>query len=564
MTHVQNDANDFADEATSGLVGAYGDLLTRVTGGVVRRGITRAAKVAVVIGGGSGHYPAFAGWVGPGLADGAVIGNIFASPSTQQICAVAEAAEDGAGVFLSYGNYAGDVLNFSLAQERLRADGIATEQLAVTDDVSSADLTERHRRRGVAGDLVVFKIAGAAAEEGQDLAAVTAVARRANDATVSFGVAFAGCTLPGDDHPLFTVPDGQMGIGLGVHGEPGIAEEPIERAADLADRLVRRLLEERPVGSDRVAVVLNGLGATKYEELFVLFASAQTLLGAAGLTVVRPEVGELITSLDMAGVSLTLTWLDPELERLWSAPAHTPAFHRVDAVPMAARPEQVARAERSVIPQASEVSRAQASTLVTVLEQVTQTLHVHAGDLGDLDAIAGDGDHGRGMTTGADAALAAAQAAVGSGAGLATTLAAAGNAWADRAGGTSGALWGNALHAAAGELDDTAPADARTGLSAVRAAEDLVSTFGKAQPGDKTMVDALGPFVDALAEALGSGHVWVDAWTGAADTAESAAQATADLRPRIGRSRVLADRSVGHPDPGAISLALVLRTVGGV
>ena len=365
---------------------------------MVRSTVRAPGKVAVVIGGGSGHYPAFAGWVGPGLADGAVIGNIFASPSTQQICAVAEAADDGGGVFMSYGNYAGDVLNFSLAQERLRAAGIAAEQLAVTDDVSSADRSERHRRRGVAGDLIVFKIAGAAAEEGQDLDAVTAVAARANDATVSFGVAFAGCTLPGDDHPLFTVPEGQMGIGLGVHGEPGIAEEPVERAADLAARLVRRLLEERPDGAERVAVVLNGLGATKYEELFVLFASVQTLLDAAGLTVVRPEVGELITSLDMAGVSLTLTWLDEELERLWSAPAHTAAFHRVDAVPLTPRTEQVTQTEGPSIPESSAASRAQAAELVAVLETVAETLHDHASALGDLDAIAGDGDHGRGMT----------------------------------------------------------------------------------------------------------------------------------------------------------------------
>ncbi|HYP46416.1 MAG TPA: dihydroxyacetone kinase family protein, partial [Propionibacteriaceae bacterium] len=329
MTRLWNTPEQFSDEAVDGLVSVYPHYLEKTYGGVISARSTRPRKVAVVIGGGSGHYPAFAGWVGPGLADGAVVGNIFASPSTQQIYAVAKAVDDGAGVFLSYGNYAGDVLNFSLAEEQLGTEGIRAVSVAVTDDVSSAPIEERVKRRGVAGDLVVFKIAGAAAEQGLDLDAVVEVARRANDATYSFGVAFAGCTLPGADEPLFTVPEGQMGVGLGVHGEPGIAEVPLESAADLANRLVERLLEERPAGSSgRAAALVNGLGGTKYEELFVLWNNVRQLLEAAGVELVQPEVGELITSLDMAGVSLTLTWLDEQLEELWLAPADTPAFRR--------------------------------------------------------------------------------------------------------------------------------------------------------------------------------------------------------------------------------------------
>lgn len=562
MTKVLNSAETFTDEAVDGLVSVYPHYLEKTYGGVLSSRSSRAGKVAVVIGGGSGHYPAFAGWVGPGLADGAVIGNIFASPSTQQIYAVARAVDDGAGVFLSYGNYAGDVLNFSLAEEQLGEDGIRAVSVPVTDDVSSAPLDQRNLRRGVAGDLVVFKIAGAAAEQGLDLDAVLELAQRANDSTYSFGVAFAGCTLPGAGEPLFTVPEGQMGVGLGVHGEPGVDEVPLEPSADLARRLVDRLLEERPEGAARAAALLNGLGGTKYEELFVLWNDVRRLLEAADVAMVQPEVGELITSLDMAGVSLTLTWLDEQLEELWLAPADTPAFRRGTPPEVREVHRGVGEAEQQQFGAASADSQALAERLVGSLSEVAALLHDKERELGDLDAIAGDGDHGRGMTKGCDAALSAARSVADAGAGLASTLAAAGVAWADKAGGTSGALWGNALRAASSVLDDDSQPSAQDGLAAVQAARDLVLTFGKAERHDKTLLDALLPFVDSLESSVGDDQPFAAAWVAAAEVATTEAAATADLSPKIGRARVLADRSQGHPDPGAISLAMVLTAVG--
>ncbi len=562
MTRVLNTADSFTDDAVDGLVSVYSQYLEKTYGGVVSARSTRAGKVAVVIGGGSGHYPAFAGWVGPGLADAAVIGNIFASPSTQQIYAVAKAVDDGVGVFMSYGNYAGDVLNFNLAEEQLGAEGIRAVSVPVTDDVSSAGLSERTKRRGVAGDLMVFKIAGAAAERGDDLDGVIAAARKVNDATYSFGVAFAGCTLPGATEPLFTVPKGQMGVGLGVHGEPGVAEVPVESSAELAERLVDRLLEERPDGSGgRVAALLNGLGATKYEELFVLWNDVRKLLQAAGLEIVQPEVGELITSLDMAGVSLTLTWLDSELEELWLAPADTPAFKRGAAPQGRVVHRATAEAEVQQFGEASEESRALAAELLDALTDVAALLHDKESELGDLDAIAGDGDHGRGMTKGCDAALARARVAVDAGAGLASTLAAAGIAWADKAGGTSGALWGNGLRQASTALDDEGRPSAADGVAAVRAALDLVLTFGKATRYDKTLLDALIPFAESLQQSVDQGIGFAEAWSAAAGVATTEADATAELAPKIGRARVLSDRSQGHADPGATSLAMILTTV---
>lgn len=560
MTQILNSPSSFAADATAGLVRLNSHLLESVYGGVVRATETPEGKVAVVIGGGSGHYPAFSGWVGPGMADGSVVGNVFASPSTAQIYSVARAANRGGGVFFSYGNYAGDVLNFDMAQDRLRAEGIPTQTVTVTDDITSATREEKHRRRGTAGDLVVFKIASAAAEAGYDLDAVTAVASRANGATQSFAVAFAGCTLPGAAEPLFEVPVGQMGVGMGVHGEPGISEQALLSASELAKLLVEHTLSERPEGaSGRVIALLNGLGASKYEELFVLWNEVAPLLAEAGLEVIEPEVGELITSLDMAGVSLTITWLDEELETLWRAPAESPAFHRGAAMAAAPRTRNLegAAAQDEVAP-ASDASRDAAQALLATARAVQTELLAAEQELGDLDAIAGDGDHGRGMTAGVDAAVTALASAVDQGAGVRTALARAGDAWGDRAGGTSGALWGTALRAASTALsDDEAPSPADI-AAATRAALDHVLTFGKARRGDKTLLDSLIPFTETLEGELASGGDLAAAWSVAGATAKNAAQATASLTPRIGRARPLAARSVGHPDPGAVSLALVL------
>src|SRR5690625_3819958 len=304
MAYIFNDPASFMDDSTSGFSLAYADWVSRVPGGVVRASEVPDGQVAIVTGGGSGHYPAFAGLVGPGLAHGAALGNIFASPSAQQVYTVAKAANAGGGVLLTYGNYAGDVLNFNLAQERLNAEGIECKTVVVTDDIASAPQEEATKRRGIAGDLFVFKVAAAAAEAGKTLDEVVAIATEANSRTKSLGVAFSGCTLPGSDQPLFTIPEGRMAVGMGIHGEPGISEQTIPTADELAQLLVQRLLAEKPTDTDsRAVVLLNGLGGVKYEELFVLYNSVAKLLDEAGVSVIEPDVGELVTSFEMAGVS---------------------------------------------------------------------------------------------------------------------------------------------------------------------------------------------------------------------------------------------------------------------
>ena len=238
MTRVFNDPSNFALEAVSGMATAYPQYVKAVHGGVVRATASPDGQVAVIVGGGSGHFPAFAGWVGPGMAHGAVCGNIFASPSASQAYSVAKAADNGGGIIITYGNYAGDVLHFGQAAERLRAEGYDVRTIEVSDDVASGPRDDTRKRRGVAGDVVVFKIAGAAAERGHTIDEVTELAWRANDRTRSLGVAFDGCTLPGAAEPLFHVPAGQMSVGLGVHGEPGVYEVPMGTASQIADLLV--------------------------------------------------------------------------------------------------------------------------------------------------------------------------------------------------------------------------------------------------------------------------------------------------------------------------------------
>ena len=580
MTRLFNDPAAFADEMIEGFVAAHSRHVRAVPGGVVRSTGSEPGTVAVVIGGGSGHYPAFGGLVGAGLAHGAAMGNVFASPSRQQVHSVAAASQCGGGVLLSYGNYAGDVLNFDAAQEQLRREGIDCRTVLVTDDVSSAPATEASRRRGIAGDLTVFKVAGAAAGAGYSLDEVERVARLANDRTRTFGVAFSGCTLPGAAAPLFTVPEGKMAIGLGIHGEPGIGETDVPTADELAALFVGTLLGEVPddvqtVSGARVAAVLNGLGSVKYEELFVVYRRIDQLLTQLGIETVEPEVGEFCTSFDMAGASLTLMWLDDELEQLWRTPADTPAYRKGSIAD--GRPQDrtgpsgpgaaVAPAPTIpvvAIPEASSASQVAAVIVARALEALSDTVDAHADELGRIDAVAGDGDHGIGMQRGAHAAVVAARDALDRGAGAGTVLELAADAWSDRAGGTSGALWGLALHAIGVRFgDELAPAGPAV-ADGVGAALAEITRFGKAELGDKTMVDALAPFAEALRGRVSAGSSLAEAWAAAAVIASDAAAATADIPARLGRARTHGDASLGTPDAGAHSFALIATAIGAV
>jgi dihydroxyacetone kinase len=567
MTHIFDDPVNFKNQVIDGFAAAYGRYVERVpnAAGFVRSSGPIEGKVSLVVGGGAGHYPSYAGIVGRGFADGCVMGDIFTSPSTEQIYRISKAANGGAGVLLSFGNYAGDRLNFAAAQERLIADGIETKIIYVTDDIASAKPDERDLRRGIAGTFAVYKCGGAAADAGKSLKEVARVMQLANDRTYSFGVAFEGCTFPGQKEPLFHVEPGRMEFGLGIHGEPGIKSTDWMPAKDLAKNLVDAILAERPTDhSKRAAVILNGLGGTKYEELFLLYSHLSVLLEAAGITVVLPEIGELVTSLNMAGCSLSVMWLDPTLEELWSSPADTASFRRGNVAPNKAPHKRIEATNESPPAEtilASEYSHRAALVAREALIAMEQVLVSNEDHLGKLDAIAGDGDHGVGMVRGIRAAVVEAKVNTG---GVGHVMIAAGNAFGDRAGGTSGILWGIFISAIGNALGNIEKVDAEKLYGALELATEILVNKSKAKLGDKTMLDTLLPFIDSLDEQLGSGKNMAEAWNYASEIAQQCANATAALSPKIGRARPLAERSVGTPDPGAISMALIIKVVGDV
>jgi len=309
-----------------GILAAHPSDLRRVGArGIVRAASPIADKVAIVTGGGSGHLPVFMGYVGQGLIDGAAIGEVFASPSADEMLGVTEAVSAGRGVLYLYGNYGGDVMNFDLAAELAGASSIEVRTFVGADDVASAPPDRADRRRGIAGIFLLYKVAGAAADRGGSLEDVLATVARAADGLRTMGVALSPCTIPAAGKPTFELPDGQMEIGMGIHGEPGVRRGPLEPADHIADELVDALLADRdyPAGS-RVAVLVNGLGATPKEELYILYRRVAERLTERGLSVHRVWVGEYATSLEMAGASVSLMALDDELAALVDHPVATP------------------------------------------------------------------------------------------------------------------------------------------------------------------------------------------------------------------------------------------------
>lgn len=331
MQKLLNEPDDFVAEMLDGILLAHPADLRSLDDvhAIVRADAPVSGKVAIVTGGGSGHLPLFLGYVGEGLLDGVAVGDVFASPTAEQILAVTREADSGAGVLYLYGNYGGDVMNFDLAGELAEADGHVVETVVGRDDLASAPKGDEANRRGIAGLVLLYKVAGARAAAGGTLKEVVAATEHAAANLRSFGVALSSMVLPAVGSPTFELPAGQMEVGMGIHGEQGVSRQPLEPADRVADILLEGILADLDVPAGRrVAVLVNGLGATPLEELYVIYRRVHRGLEAKGITVHRRWVGRFVTSLEMAGASLSIMTLDTELAELIDAPARTPFFEQ--------------------------------------------------------------------------------------------------------------------------------------------------------------------------------------------------------------------------------------------
>jgi len=329
MKKYVNDPNLVVNEMLEGFLAANHNLIEKLPASrvIVRKGVPFKGKVGLVTGGGSGHKPAFIGYTGEGLVDAVAVGEIFSSPSVQQIYDAIKAVDAGEGVLCLLGNYSGDIMNFDMAVEMARDDGIKVEQVIVNDDVGSAPKDKMENRRGVVGELVVWKVAGAKTAEGASLAELKKTAEKALFNTRSMGVAHSPCTLPTAKEPTFTLGEDEMEVGVGHHGEPGVARMPMKSADETTIMLMEIIMEDLPFKSgDEVAIFINGLGSTSLMELYIVNRKVAQVLKDAGVKVHRTYVGEYFTSLEMGGFSITLTKLDDELKRLIDAPARAPLF----------------------------------------------------------------------------------------------------------------------------------------------------------------------------------------------------------------------------------------------
>ncbi|GEO16448.1 dihydroxyacetone kinase subunit DhaK [Microvirga aerophila] len=323
MKKILNNPADYVDEMLEGLCAAHPEFYAQPERRViVRAGEKKAHKVGIVTGGGSGHLPIFTGYVGPGLLDGAAIGDVFASPSAEQMAASMRHADAGAGVLRLYGNYGGDIMNFDMAGEMLELEDIRSTTVLLTDDVASAPPEEAAKRRGVAGMVYAFKIAGAAAETMADLDEVTRIAQKAADSCRSIGMALSPCTVPQAGKSTFQIGEDEMEMGMGIHGEPGIWRDKLKPADAITDEMLDRLLADRPLQrGERASILVNSLGATPLEELYIIYRRARARLNDIGVDIVMPLVGRYATSMEMTGATITLIRLDEELERHLKAPA---------------------------------------------------------------------------------------------------------------------------------------------------------------------------------------------------------------------------------------------------
>jgi dihydroxyacetone kinase len=549
MRKIINDPADFVDEVVDGILRAHSGQLrsaSRDKRALVRQGDdeSESNRVRIVTGGGSGHLPLFLGYVGQGLATGAAIGNVFSSPSPDQVLAATQVKIARRGALYLYGNYGGDIYNFSVAAELAKAAGVEVTTVLGKDDLLSASEDRAAQRRGVAGLVFAYKTAGASAWRGDDLESVTAIAQRTVDSTRTVGVGLSPTILPIVGKPTFEIADGMMEIGVGIHGESGLGATPLEEADSIGDRFFAHLDAELAFAHpQRVAVLVNGLGATPLEELYLLYRRVTELIEAAGSAVVWNYIGEYATSLEMAGASVSVLSLDDELEELLLAPASSPFYRDGSRVTVGSAAGEVEADEIGDV----EVTRTgRDSALRRVLRDVASSMPAHAEELGELDSALGDGDLGITVSEGANAIRELLD-------GLPDDVAArdllrqVGQAFSSANPSTFAALVGMAVIEASSLVPgDRSSMSLEQGLLFGRAVAASVESRGGAKLGDKTLLDVLVPVLGELE----AGSTMPAVREFIAQQVETVAH----LQSNVGRAAWHRERSVGRKDPGSVAI----------
>lgn len=514
-------------------------------------------KVAVISGGGAGHEPAHAGYVGAGMLSAAVVGDVFTSPSVDAVLAAIRAVSGPAGAVLVVKNYTGDRLNFGLAAEIARDEGIPVEIVVTADDAALAQTVPVERRRGIAGTVLVHKLAGAAADEGLALAEVASLARRASADLRTMGVGLGECIVPAVGHPAFTLGDGEMELGLGIHGEKGVSRSRIKPADAIVDDVLDVLCSELKAGHcDRFALLVNGLGATPQMELAIVLRRALANLSGRDMEVTRAWCGNFMTALEMPGMSLTLLPIDDRRIALLDRPVQVPAWPgegRLKAqitVLEGAAVQEEAAPDGERLPPSEPLHRAALA--------VADALDAAEAELGDLDGKAGDGDLGASMARGAAAIRALPEHKFANPELLLTSL---GHAVRRAIAGSSGPFYATAMLRAAGQLRGLQHAGEQDWRNAFAVAIGAISDLGGARRGDRTMLDALIPALEEWQEASDAGSTPSQAFFRAADAAARGAQMTSTLTARVGRSSYLGERAIGVPDGGAVAVSLWMRAI---
>ncbi len=566
------DVSNVVEEMLQGYLLAYRHFYKRVKEyhAIVYRG-HRKDKVALVIGGGSGHEPMFTGFCGAGLADGVACGNICASPNPDLVRAAGAAVDQGKGVLFVYGCYAGDNLNFDMGEELLQKEGVRTAHVRVWDDLASAPRERVSDRRGIAGDVFVIKIAGAACEAGLELDEVVRITEKARDRLNTIGVATSPGTLPGNDRPTFELADDEMEFGMGIHGEPGIERTKMQTAQEMVDRMYRELKEEMGLqAGDEIAVLVNGLGSTPLLELNLVYFDLYQHLKEDGIRVYDSEIKTYCTSMEMGGFSISILKLDEELKIYYDMPCYSPYYAKgsygAGTTDMEMEEPEMEEAELFGEQEDDQVVvvRSREGVLPELCGEDVRNMLLYIADkiiakkpyLTEIDSAIGDGDHGIGMAGGMRKVKKKLLAMQGE-TDVYKLFEAAGTEMLMSMGGASGVIFGSLYLAGAKgtKAQDFLKAEDLARME--RRSLEAIQERGKAVKGDKTMVDALLPAVEALEK--NKEETLLQALQAAETAALQGVEDTKGYMAKFGRAKSLLERAVGHQDAGATSVWLIFQ-----